>query len=141
MWPTSYADRLETWSLLRDHCRDQDLEQAVLVINDWWFQAPVTVRTILWEQQADWPDPWQLLAQDRLCDLARGLGMLYTVSMTAHPEISHVALVQTDHDNLVLVDQGKYILNWAAGQTVNIPSQAIQVRRSLDSAAFVHQVR
>jgi len=113
----------------------------MLAINDWWYAAPMTARTIIWECYQDWPDPWQLLANKHHCDLARGLGMLYTVCMTEHPEIADLALAQTDHDNLVLVNQGKYILNWAPGQLLNIQSQAVQVRRQLDSAVFTDVLR
>ena len=141
MWPGSYTHRLQEWNLLRDRCRDLPLDQALLDINQWWHGAPLTVRTIIWEHHPDWPDPWRLLAQDRLCDLARALGMLYTVIMTEHAEISDSRLAQTDHDNLVLVNQGKYILNWHPDQIVNIPSQAQQVRRSIGSAEFVHHTR
>ena len=136
MWPESYADRLQHWNLLRDQCHDIPVGQALLNINDWWFDAPVTTRTIIWEHHAKWPDPWQLLANNHCCDLARGLGILYTVIMTEHPAVSDVALTQTDHDNLVLVNQGKYILNWAPGQLLNIQSQAVQIRRQLDGSVF-----
>ena len=136
MWPAAYEDRLQAWNLLRNRCRDLPISQALLVINDWWYQSPVTTRTIIWEHHEKWPDPWQLLANDRCCDLARGLGIVYTVIMTEHPAVSDVCLTQTDHDYLVLVDQGKYILNWAPGQLLNIQSQAVQIRRQLDSAVF-----
>lgn len=136
MWHTAYADRLRAWNLLRQHSRGLPIHKAMLAINDWWFDAPMTVRTMIWESYPDWPDPWQLLAMDRCCDLARGLAMLYTVLMTEHPRVSDVVLCQSDHDNLVLVNQGKYILNWSPGQLLNIQSQTVQVRRSVDSAVF-----
>jgi hypothetical protein len=141
MWPVAYEDRLQSWNLLRSHCRDLPMGQALLAINDWWYEAPVTARTIIWELYPEWPDPWQLLANKHVCDLARALGMLYTVCMTEHPEVADVALGQTDHDNLVLVNQGKYILNWCPGQLLNIQSQAVQVRRQLDSAVFTDVLR
>ena len=136
MWPESYADRLRDWNLLRDQCHDVPVGQALLTINDWWFHAPVATRTIIWEHHEKWPDPWQLLANDRCCDLARGLGIVYTVIMTEHPAVADVVLTQTDHDNLVLVNRGKYILNWAQGQLLNIQSQAVQIRRQLDGSVF-----
>ena len=141
MWHMSYADRLLHWNLLRSQCQDLTIDQALLTINDWWHAAPVTARTMIWEQHQTWPDPWQLLARKDLCDLARGLAMLYTVTMTEHPEVADVALAQTDHDNLVLVNQGKYILNWSSGQLLNIRSQAVQIRRRLDSAIFTDVLR
>ena len=119
---------------------DIPLQEWLLQINDWWYRAPVTARTVIWEDHQRWPDPWTLLSQDRICDLARALGMLYTVMMPHH-STHNISLVQTDHDNLVLVDQGKYILNWAPGQLLNIRSQVVQVRRQLDSSLFNHVLR
>ena len=136
MWPAAYEHRLRDWNLLRDQCHAAPIEQALIAINDWWFESPVIARTIIWENYPEWPDPWQLLANKHHCDLARALGMLYTVRMTEHPAVSDTCLAQTDHDNLVLVNQGKYILNWAPGQLLNIQSQAVRVRRQLDSAVF-----
>jgi hypothetical protein len=141
MWAESYEARLLQWSRLRDQCRHLAATQALHAINDWWFGAPVTTRTVIWEEHEHWPDPWQLLVNDRHCDLARGLGIMYTVMMMEHREIGDVVLAQTDHDNLVLVDQGKYILNWAPGQLLNIQSQAVQIRRQINSAVFNGMLR
>ena len=141
MWCEHYADRLTAWSLLRHQCAAAPVDQALLAINHWWFAAPMISRGLIWEQHEHWPDPWQLLAQDGLCDLARGLGMLYTVNMIAHADITDCSIAQTDHDNLVLVDQGKYILNWAPGPLLNILSRPVTVRRHLDGAAFNHLAR
>jgi hypothetical protein len=136
MWAPSYARRLQDWNLLRQRCRQEPLDQALLAVNDWWYGAPEAVRTIIWEDHEHWPDPWQLLAENQCCDLARALGMLYTVIMIEHPDCDNPQLCQTKHDNLVLVDQGKYILNWQPGQVLNIPSQAQQVRRQLSGTVF-----
>jgi len=141
MWPESYADRLQQWNLLRDRCRDLTADQALQTINDWWFLAPTTTRTIIWEEHEHWPNPWQLLANDRQCDLARALGIMYTLMMLEHAEITDLTLAQTDHDNLVLANQGKYILNWAPGQLLNIQSQAVQIRRQIHSAVFNSMLR
>jgi len=141
MWPASYPDRLQQWNLLRDQSRSLPVDQALLAINDWWLQSPMIARTIIWEEYADWPDPWQLISDNRFCDLARALGMLYTVIMMEHSEIQEFCLAQTDHDNLVLVDEGKYILNWCPGQLLNITSQSITVRRTLPGSVFIHATR
>lgn len=141
MWPTSYPDRLQQWNHMRHSAQALPPGQSLLMVNDWWYEFPVTTRTIIWEEHQRWPDPWSLLGQERVCDLARALGMLYTVMMMQHPKLKESCLVQTDHDNLVLIDQGKYILNWAPGQLLNIQSQEIQVRRQLNSSVFNHVLR
>lgn len=75
-------------------------------------------RAIDW---ADWPDPWQLLSKPALCDLARSVGMLYTVIMIFDDRLP-TRLIQTKDNNLVLVDTEKYILNWSPDMIVNIRS-------------------
>ena len=141
MWAPIYADRLRFWNLLRQDCRNLPIHQALLTINDWWLQAPATVRTMIWEQDETWPDPWALLAKPAVCDLARALGMLYTISMCDRQDCGALSVCQTDHDNLVLVDDGKYILNWAPGQLLNIQSQQLKVLRIKSSADFNHLIR
>ena len=53
------------------------------------------------------------------CPLARGLGILYTVTMLNRPDIQDAELINSDNDNLVQISNGKYILNWDPKQIVN----------------------
>lgn len=88
-------------------------------------------RGLFWQHQP-WPDPWTLLAQDGFCDLARALGIVYTVLMLEHPDITDVTLIEYDDHNLVHVNQGKYILNWCPRQLLNIHSLTITPRQHID---------
>jgi len=73
-----------------------------------------------WDDQDTWPDPWELLSDNLYCDVARGLGILYTISLLEHPDLTDAELVLTDEGhNLVLVNKRKYILNWDAENIVN----------------------
>jgi hypothetical protein len=49
-----------------------------------------------------------------------------------------VVLTQSDIGNLVLVNQGKYILNWTPGALLNITSQQFTINQQLDSRALHH---
>jgi hypothetical protein len=49
-----------------------------------------------------------------------------------------VEIADTDRGNLVLVQGGKYILNWEPGEVLNISSTNIAVNKSLDSSKLVH---
>jgi hypothetical protein len=84
-----------------------------------------------WDDQAVWPDPWQLLSDDLYCPLARGLGILYTITMLDRQDLQDAVLVEVDSDNLVLVDKKKYILNWDANSIVNIKPTQSRSRHSL----------
>jgi hypothetical protein len=96
------------------------LESALAAVNSWWFTAPWQPYYLHWDDQPNWPDPWQLLSDDVYCDLARALGIVYTISMLDRVDMAPATLVLTeDGSNLVQVAKEKYILNWEADQIVN----------------------
>jgi hypothetical protein len=120
MWPAIFDARLASWSQLRDHCQYLPLESALTAVNTWWFNAPWRPYYLHWDDQPNWPDPWQLLSDDVYCDLARGLGIVYTISMLDRADMAPTTLILTEDDsNLVQVAKEKYILNWEAEQIVN----------------------
>jgi hypothetical protein len=104
-------------------CRQQavslPLKDALMLVNEWWFQLPWQPYYLHWDDQADWPDPWQLLQDNIFCDLARALGICYTLIMIDHADITDVELVCCNGVNLVRVNDGKYILNYESGSCVN----------------------
>jgi hypothetical protein len=131
MWPKTFAERLESWTQLRRQASTADAETALNAINSWWFQTPWRAYHLHWDDRAVWPDPWQLLSDDLYCPLARGLGILYTITMLDRPDLQDAVLVEVDSDNLVLVDKKKYILNWDANSIVNIKPTQSRSRHSL----------
>jgi hypothetical protein len=120
MWPKTVDQRLGAWYQLRESTKTLASEQALNTINAWWFRAPWCPYYLHWDDQPKWPDPWQLLSDDVYCDLARGLGILYTITLLDRPDLASADLVLTESgDNLVLVDKTKYILNWKPDSVVN----------------------
>jgi hypothetical protein len=96
------------------------LESALAAVNAWWFAVPWRPYYLHWDDQKTWPDPWQLLSDDVYCEVARGLGIVYTVSMLDRVDMVPATLVLTeDGSNLVLVAKEKYILNCQADNIVN----------------------
>jgi hypothetical protein len=129
MWPATFDNRLASWNQLRIQCQSLTLESALTMINTWWFNAPWQPYYLHWDDQPTWPDPWQLLSDDVYCDLARGLGILYTISMLDRADMMPATLVLTeDGDNLVLVAKEKYILNWCTDSIVNT-NQAVKIKK------------
>ena len=133
MWKTSYEERLAEWFSLRQAVEHLTLDQQVRLINDWWWKAPMVNHTIFWDDIANWPNPWELLTNNGYCELARALGIVYTLMMLDAPTYTSLSIVATENDNLVLVDHGKYILNWAPGEVLNIDSTPLTVKSSIDS--------
>ena len=141
MWPKTFAERLESWTQLREQAATADVESAVESINSWWFQTPWTAYHLHWDDQKDWPDPWQLLSDNIYCPLARGLGILYTITMLDRPDLQDAVLAEFDSDNLVLVAKKKYILNWDSTTVVNISPTGSQSRHSITQEQIQQQIR
>ena len=120
MWYPDFSDRLAAWSDLRNQAETLDPESALKLINEWWFRAPWAGYYLHWDDQETWPDPWQLLSENIYCEVARGLGILYTISMLEREDLEDAELVVTDDNyNLVQVGKKKYILNWDSEKIVN----------------------
>ena len=137
MWQKTFTARLEAWTALRDQCRTLDPELALKNINSWWFQCPWRAYHLHWDDLPTWPDPWQLLNENIYCDVARGLGILYTIALADHPSIQDASLILTqDNGTLVQVSAEKYILNWEPDTIVNT-SLSFQMTRSITQ----HQIK
>jgi hypothetical protein len=120
MWPTLFSDRLNAWADLRNQAQTLDLESALTAINSWWFNSPWRPYYLHWDDQPTWPDPWQLLSDNVYCNVARALGIMYTISLLDRADMADAELVLTNEgDNLVLVAKEKYILNWSPDTVVN----------------------
>ena len=139
MWPVNFAQRLESWNSLRDRVQTLPVEQALNDINSWWFDVPWRPYYLHWDDQAIWPDPWQLLSDNHYCDLARALGILYTITLLDRADLGDATLVLTETGgNLVLVAKSKYILNWDQDTIVNT-IQATNIKKQLTQSAVKQQ--
>ena len=141
MWPRTFAERLESWQQLRQQASTMKVETALHTINTWWFQTPWRAYHLHWDDQPTWPDPWQLLSDDIYCPLARGLGILYTITMLDRPDLQDSVLAELGSDNLVLVAKEKYILNWDSDTIVNINPAGSRTRHSVTQEQIKQQIR
>jgi len=81
------------------------------------------------------------LSDNIYCDLARGLGILYTITLLDREDLQDSVLAESDQGNLVLVEQGKYILNWDSQQVLNISPGQINVQHSITQEQIQQQIR
>lgn len=140
-WPATFEARLDNWNQLRTQVADQPVESALETINSWWFQSPWTAYHLHWDDQNTWPDPWQLLSDNMYCEVARGLGILYTITCLNRGDMDSAQLVLTNDDrNLVLLDKSKYILNWDRTVVLNTSSE-IEVKKSLHQSQITQQYK
>ena len=141
MWPLTFEQRLHAWGVLRESVQHASLDQAVAEINSWWFRTPWRAYHLHWDDQSKWPDPWELLSDNIYCDLARGLGILYTITLLDRQDLQDSVLAESDQGNLVLVQDKKYILNWDSQQVLNINPGQIKAQHSVTQQQLKQQLR
>jgi len=141
MWPATFEQRLHAWGVLRESIQHAPVDQVLTDINAWWFRAPWRAYHLHWDDQPNWPDPWELLSDNIYCDLARGLGILYTITLLDRPDLQDSVLTESEQGNLVLVQEGKYILNWDSEQVLNINPGQITARHSVTQEQIQQQIR
>ena len=127
MWNLEPNERLREWKQFRERINNLDFDQALTETVHLWSYAPYVNKYLDRFDNSDWPDPWQLLYDNAYCDLAKALGMLYTLYLSTHYERSFSELEirvyknnnNGDIFNIVWIDQGKYILNFTFDTIVN----------------------
>ena len=125
MFKLSAEDRLRSWRDFRSSLEMQTLEQALHSTAELWARAPFSPYYLDINDSDNWPDPWQLINENYYCDIAKCLGIIYTIALTTHRndltvEFRNYSDPKTRHSyNLSWFNQGKYILNLIDGEVVN----------------------
>lgn len=120
MWTLNPSERLREWQNFRIEIGQLPIAQACSNTTHLWSYAPY-VTHYLDPNRANslvtWPDPWTLLQENYYCDLAKSVGMLYTLYLSTHQPTDIQLCIyndraNTDIYNVVQLDQGKYVLNF-----------------------------
>lgn len=125
MWKLEPSERIARWREFRNSLEPLPLETALLQTCRFWGTAPFTPYHLDTATPELWPDPWTLIYENYYCDIAKCLGIIYTISLTQHKKNLGVEFriykdVTTGHEyNLAWFDQGKYILNLIDNEIVN----------------------
>lgn len=127
MWNLRPEERLQEWRSFRNKISKLELAEAAEQVAHLWSYAPYVTHYLANDLIEDWPDPWTLVHENYYCDLAKSLGMLYTLYLSEHwnKTIDNLEiriykdLDQHDVLNTVWVNGGKYILNLKYDTVVN----------------------
>ena len=114
IFQSTYEARLQDWFQLRESVAKLSLQEQCVIIDKWWQRAPLVNHYLHPYDIDNWPNPWELLSENTYCEVARALGMCYTLLLLG---INDVEMVLAKNDTsedvvLVLVDNAKYILNY-----------------------------
>ena len=115
------TDRLAAWKTFRDSLENSD--QPLEEVAEFWSQAPFVSPYLDPKNPKEWPDPWHLILDLRLDDLAIALGMYYTLKLTRRFMNSdyeiHMSIAENKKNkNYALIVDRMYILNWHYKQVV-----------------------
>ena len=114
IFQSSYEARLQDWFQLRESVSKLTLQEQCVTVDKWWQRAPLVNHYLHPHDIDKWPDPWELLSENTYCELARALGMCYTLLLLGVSSVEMVlAKNETSEDVvLVLVDNAKYVMNY-----------------------------
>ena len=123
-WNLRVNDRLARWKDFRHQLDRLPLESAVVELNNMWSTAPFVNYNLDPSDPNSWPDPWTLLAENYWCDVAKSLGIAYTIYFSSHKLTPMEIRVYYDYKDktkhcVAWLDHGKYILNYYPYETVN----------------------
>jgi hypothetical protein len=115
-------DRLRSWREFRSSIDLLPVEEALLQTAELWSTAPFIPYNLDADHPETWPDPWTLILENSYCDVAKCLGIVYTMSLTAHKlavEFRQYEDSKRYQYNLAWFEQGKYILNMTDREVLN----------------------
>lgn len=141
MWKLEADERIAHWRAFRLTLGGMNLERAVQATADFWQNCPHEPYYLDPADPESWPSAWDLITENYYCDLAKALGMLYTISFSIHGHnLSMELKVYTDPEsgyeyNLAVFDEGKYVINLLDGQIVNndLVNEKFKLKRCYDS--------
>ena len=125
MFKLPTRERLSLWKSFRDNISNLSEKDAIAKTLTFWQACPFTPFYLLHDDISTWPDPWQLIEENYYCDLAKCLGIVYTLYLSAHGKTLDIEIQAYQNKktrqlyNLVQLNQGKYILNLIEGEIVN----------------------
>ena len=117
------TERIAEWKHFRDY-----LELSPTPYEDvanLWGRAPFVENYMDHTRPETWPDPWHILVDDRLDNLAICLGMLYTFKLTERfkktpCEIFRLIDPRDRQPVNVLAVNNKHVLNWDIREVVDM---------------------
>ena len=103
--------------------RSKPFEQALQDTQHLWCYAPYVAHYLTTDHVENWPGPWELLYENYYCDLAKALGIVYTLYLCDHKPEMEIRVYNEpstkEQYNLVFIERGKYVLNLVHDEVVN----------------------
>jgi len=130
----NYEARLKSWYDLRKSLEDKDVNTICLAIDKWWQFAPLLNHYLHPTDIDNWPGPWELLVENNYCQIARGLGMVYTLHLVGINDIDFCIAIDDNSEeySLVMVNSAKYICNYHPNTVISNSLNNFKVTSHID---------
>lgn len=130
----NYETRLRSWYELRQSLENSDIKTKCVNIDKFWQHAPLVNHYLHPHDIDNWPNPWELIAENNYCPIARGLGMVYTLFSLGVTDVDFCLSLDDNKEDvaIVLVDSAKYIMNYWPEMVLNIKSTDFEIVQKLD---------
>jgi hypothetical protein len=130
----NYETRLSDWYGLRVDLENSDTQTKCVKIDQWWQKAPLVTHHLHLLDTESWPDPWQLLVENTYDEVARALGMCYTLLLLGEDNIEIAEATNNLGDDvvIVLVDNAKYVMNYYPDTVLSNTSQDFKIKRKVN---------
>lgn len=134
IFQTSYEARLRSWYDLRQRLQNADIETKCVEVDRFWQYAPLVNHHLHPYDVDNWPSPWELISENTYCELARGLGMVYTLLLLGVTDIDFCLAINDNSEEvaLVIVDNAKYVMNYWPEMVLNIKSTDFSIKNKLN---------
>lgn len=130
----NYEARLKSWYDLRKSLEDSDIKTICLAIDNWWQKAPLVNHHLHPNDIDNWPGPWDLLVENNYCQIARGLGMVYTLQLVGIKDIDFCLAIDDNNEEcaLVMVDRAIYVMNYYPNTVISNSLKDFNVASHID---------
>lgn len=125
MFKLKTTERLSRWKSFRQELSPLSFEEALIQTMNFWQSCPFIPFYLQVESTSNWPDPWQLIEENCYCDLAKCLGIVYTLHLSSHGEdLDPEIRIYYDRENyhtyhIAYLCGGKYVINLVEDEIVN----------------------
>jgi hypothetical protein len=139
----NYDARLKSWYELRKNIEHLDTQTKCIEIDNWWQKAPLVNYHLHPADMLNWPQPWELLAENTYCIMARGLGICYTLLLLGITSIDFFLGKDdnTEDVTIVLVDNAKYILNYYPNTVLSNNLQDFKINSQIDITELTKKIK
>lgn len=134
VFQSNYESRLKSWYDLRKSLEDKDVKTSCLEIDKWWQFVPLLNHYLHPTDIDNWPGPWELLVENNYCQIARGLGMVYTLHLVGINDIDFCIAIDDNNEeySLVMVNSAKYICNYHPNTVISNSLNNFKVTSHID---------